>query len=255
MQNLITIHNVTITQDSEGRFCLNDLHKAAGGENKHRPKYWLETQQAAELVIELTKGGIPPLEQNQPLKVIHGGNSPGTYVVKELVYAYAMWISAKFHLEVIRAYDALVTLNKQFNLNEISDTARAADTLASIFGLTGNQKLLSVDRVVKKITGTSPLKLLEVTLIAEHKEQLITPTDIGLALGLSPMNANKVLEKFGYQVGPRDFKGRILWEPTAKGRAWSEMLDTGKAHENGTPIKQLKWKSSIVDELLSCTLI
>ena len=49
------------------------------------------------------------LENNQiePVKKMEGVKG-GTYVVKELVYSYAMWISAKFHLQVIRAYDAMV---------------------------------------------------------------------------------------------------------------------------------------------------
>lgn len=113
-KNSITIGTTTIKQDVEGRFRLNDLHKASGGENRHKPSYWYELQQTKELIAELTSeitdGGITVSEQNQPLITIKGGNTKqGTYVCKELVYNYATWISAKFNLHVIRAYDDLVS--------------------------------------------------------------------------------------------------------------------------------------------------
>lgn len=113
MSDLI-ISEVLVRIDGDGRYCLNDLHKAAGGESRHQPAKWLITQQAIDL-IELLKSekrdtGILVSKQNQPLKVYKGGSSwQGTFVAKDLVYAYAMWISAAFHLKVIRAYDALVT--------------------------------------------------------------------------------------------------------------------------------------------------
>jgi hypothetical protein len=107
---IISIANTAISQDAEGRYCLNDLHKASGGHQKDRPKYFLENIETKELITEIETGGIPPSEQNQAVKTIKGGNQQqGTYVVKELVYAYAMWISPAFHLKVIRTFDALVT--------------------------------------------------------------------------------------------------------------------------------------------------
>ena len=72
----LVIAEVAIRQDAGRRFCLNDLHKASGGEQRHRPKYWLENQQTLELVAELSKGGIPPLEGSQPVVTVKGVMRP-----------------------------------------------------------------------------------------------------------------------------------------------------------------------------------
>jgi hypothetical protein len=99
-QSLVTlkISDIAVRQDAEGRYCLNDLHKSAGKENKHRPSLWLKNQQTIDLITEIEKAGITAIQSKQQL---------GTFVAKELVYAYGMWISAAFSLKVIRAYDQL----------------------------------------------------------------------------------------------------------------------------------------------------
>lgn len=98
----LTISNISIRQDANGRYCLNDLHKASRAEKKAGPSYWLAIQQTQELINELKT------DTDISVSVVKGGaKQQGTYAVKELVYAYAMWISAQFHIAVIRAYDAL----------------------------------------------------------------------------------------------------------------------------------------------------
>ena len=105
-QQSITIDNITVKTDSEGRFCLNDLHKAAGGLPHHQPAKFFANQTTDDLVDELLKS--PNLESFTPVHKVMG-RTGGTFVVKQLVYAYAMWISPKFHLKVIDAYDRLAT--------------------------------------------------------------------------------------------------------------------------------------------------
>lgn len=95
MHHLI-ITGTEIRQDTEGRYCLNDLHRAAGGENKHRPSLWLKNMQTMALIDEMAKAGITAIESKQQL---------GTFASKEIVYAYAMWISPAFNLKVIKTFD------------------------------------------------------------------------------------------------------------------------------------------------------
>ncbi|MCV2362483.1 phage antirepressor KilAC domain-containing protein [Paucibacter sp. DJ1R-11] len=102
----LVIADHVIRQDAAGRYCLNDLHHAAGGLQHHQPGKFFANKAARALVAEV-KRASPNSES--PVLTVNDGRNNGTYVAKELVYAYAMWISATFHLQVIRAYDSLVS--------------------------------------------------------------------------------------------------------------------------------------------------
>ena len=126
----------------DGLYSLNDLHKAAGGNSKHKPNNFLRVEQTKELVTEIEQVS----DMRLALKTVHGGTSRGTYACKELVYAYAMWISAKFHLLVIRAFDES---QKQYQMIEpkrpqVTDTERytLANTIIRELKMDGNPVLV-----------------------------------------------------------------------------------------------------------------
>lgn len=175
----LVIGDVTIAQDEQGRYSLNDLHNAAGGADKHSPRKWLRYQQAQELIAELerelTDRNEVLTDLNRPVKTTEGRYG-GTFVVKELVYAYAMWISAAFSLRVIRAYDALVMSGRGRNLSvEMS----VSNWLRSV----GMGKALMKDLAVCTDLGVA--HGLYVTLLHVHRVcGLATPALERLAPGL-----------------------------------------------------------------------
>lgn len=107
--NNLTIAGISIKQDSEGRFCLNDCHRASGGNESKRPSNWIRTQSTQDLIEEVKVSS----NMSVPVKIVKTGLNEGRdiYASKEIVYAYAMWINPLFHLKVIHAYDALINHN------------------------------------------------------------------------------------------------------------------------------------------------
>ncbi|HET7833195.1 MAG TPA: KilA-N domain-containing protein [Gallionella sp.] len=119
----LTLDNITIRQDFDGRYCLNDLHAASGGAKAHQPANFFRQDSIGELCMEMARSSEVRID---PFKVVKGGKTTaqGTYVVRELVYAYAMWISPSFHLKVIRAYDRLATQGVAVHENHTADVLK-----------------------------------------------------------------------------------------------------------------------------------
>ena len=124
--------------------------------------------------------------------------------------------------------------------------------MLSMMGITGNQAVIAASRGTKALTGIDPMALMNVTHIAApQNEALLTPTDIARKAGLSSaQTVNRLLCSLGLQLAGRDANNHVFYEPTQAGvNAGGVMQDTGKRHSTGTPVRQLRWASSIVSVL------
>lgn len=111
MSNQLTILEKQILQ-IDNLYNLNLVHQANGELRKHQPSNFLRLDTTQELIAEIESDG-----QTQAVKVYRGSQG-GTYVCEELVLSYAMWISPKFHLIVLRAFLAMYKAESQ-NANQI----------------------------------------------------------------------------------------------------------------------------------------
>ena len=117
-----------------------------------------------------------------------------------------------------------------------------AKTIFETAGLKDNQLSLALDKIYRRHIGYSALEAGDVELIAPTAHQVLTPTNIGERFGLKAHCVNKILAEAGFQR-----KMANSWEALPLGEPYAVMVDVGKRQGDGTPVRQLKWDSSILD--------
>ena len=230
MSNLIIVDGINVRRDMAGRYCLNDLHRAAGGEERHSPNRFTRLSVASDLVSELT-----PDMAFAPVDVQKGGTAPGTYVCKELVYAYAMWISPAFHVKVIRTFDVvagaqqatlladkvqsgviiLESMTKTLNLSN-SSRLGGYQKLQKMAGLPDLAPSYAIDAPAGAVDGSSRPTTSLTTLLKNHNA------------ALSATKAYKRLAELGIveqkaRPGSRGTQ-RLFWSVTTRGLAYGKNM-------------------------------
>lgn len=136
-------------------------------------------------------------------------------------------------------------------LYQISVSEKALE-LAKAFGFSGNAALISADHATRNMIGFSPLEAMgQKSLTAPVQVMTFTPTQLGqmMAPPTNPREVNKRLEAAGLQMNIDN-----QWVPTDQGKPFCEILDTGKFHNTGTPVKQVKWYQTVLEPLNSIPL-
>lgn len=248
MSNLINFNYNTnvirtqVTDEGEPLFCAADVCTALGYANP-----WDAVKQHVDSNYDLVKCEVTDsLGRPQQTNFV---TESGLYALifgskLETAKEFKRWVTSEV-LPSIRKTGgySVKPVTEHINDDPILQVMHRAQFLLSTVGIEGNQMALALDKVHKNKTGESLLALADVQLIAPQPKQLLNPTQLGKSLGLSAIKVNLKLEELGLQR-----KTEAGWEPTEAGLAkGATMLDTGKRHSNGTPIRQLKWPLDVLD--------
>lgn len=141
----LVINNTTIGTDEHGRFSLNDLHQSAGGKVSCLPNKFLR-QESVKNVIDVL---IAQNRAFKPISIKRGRYTGGTWVCKELVYKYAMWVDAEFEIKVIQTFDEMQKQGKAIqSMQAINDLVAKIESDKQVASFCGTE--LAKYRKIKK---------------------------------------------------------------------------------------------------------
>lgn len=114
---------VTLNPNEKGWYNLNTLRKAAGNLRRHEVANWIGQTNTLDLIEKISITGNPVYESRRGSE----RNGGGTWACRDLVFAYAEWISAEFHKAVLETFSAAVD----------GDAVKAVETAQSVARVDG----------------------------------------------------------------------------------------------------------------------
>jgi len=178
-------------------------------------------------------------------------NEPGLYTLilrsnKPEAKPFRKWVTTEVLPSIRKTGSYAMPDHEPETLIPVSKEFKAAVAIAKAAGLKGNQATLCANKAVRRITGVNLLDIIGAThLICEKQEQHLTATQLGKILGLTAQKTNKLLESKGVIESYRDGKNKLKWKPTAEGKQYTVLKDTGKKSGSGTPVQQLFFLDSV----------
>lgn len=184
MSNKLIIADNHININTEGLYCLNDLHKAAkaasNATDTHKPSEFLRNAGVKAFVQELSKAGNPA-----PVKTVKGGKSPGTYADELVAMRYAAWISPAYEIQVYRAMRALKNGDIESAVS-ISKSNAAAEALAE------QRRSNAVEKQIKNAAAIYAL----LPKLCDGSRQAIAANLINPAAGRDVIPLPRIEQKF-----------------------------------------------------------
>lgn len=213
MSNIIpfpTIAGIDITTDAEGRFNLNALHKAGGGDANKAPAQWLRTQQAQDFVDEVEKQTV------QICIVSAEGRNGGTFAHELAAVEYAGWISPAFRIKVNQTFI-------DYRTGKLSDLAigstyqpdlalQIAESAARMLRMSDTSKIRMLSTIcdIKGVPSTFLPSYVDESLVraltALLKEHGISSSAKTVNLALLEMGILETLERKGSKGDIKSFK-------------------------------------------------
>ncbi|EWS70763.1 hypothetical protein JS84_16045 [Vibrio vulnificus] len=154
--------------DKFERYCLNDIHKAAGGESRHQPSNWLQNKETQRYLDELASVTLGESSwdsmisddrcwnssnasdnrswnsmngQKQLVESIQGGLLQGTWAVRLAALDYARWLSPTLHVQMVMLLDAADKGQMQVTDIDHMDKVRFVKEMGEQLGLSTAQQL------------------------------------------------------------------------------------------------------------------